>query len=149
MTRHIYAEKFIPPILMYSGLIPFIAGALLLLLEFPVLPVMGNVSSAMASYGLVIVVFLTGIHWGQKLSPGRSLPGLYISSNILAVATWLAWLVLPVKYFLVFLSAPLAIMLAIDHSLYRLDILEKNYFLSRSLITGIVVLCLFLGAFSI
>lgn len=149
MTAQNSATRFLPLLLIFSGSLPFITGTLLLLLGFEALPLIGNVAHAIAAYGLVIVVFLTGIHWGQQLSLGRTAPGLFIYSNILAVLSWLAWLLLPLQYFLVFLTVPQILILAIDHSLYMQAVLKKDYIIFRSLITGIVIICLFLAASSL
>ena len=134
--------SFLPHALIYAGCLPFIAGALLLAGNVHSLPVLGEVELIMATYGLVISVFLTGIHWGQQLSLGKATKGLFIASNILALALWLAWLLLPTQMFLVFLSAPLLIILVLDAGLLRSGILNTAYFRSRVIITSVVILSL-------
>jgi hypothetical protein len=146
MTARNSATRFLPLFLTFSGLLPFIIGALLPLLGFEALPLIGNVAYAIATYGLVIVMFLTGIHWGQQLSLGRTAPGLFIYSNILAI---LSWLLLRLQYFLVFLTVPKMLILAIDHSLYMQAVLKKGYIIFRSFIIGIVIICLFLAGSSL
>jgi len=133
------APSPLPHALIYAGSLPFIAGALLLAGNVHSVPVLGKVEMILASYALVISVFLTGIHWGQQLSLGQAAQGLFISSNILAVALWLAWLLLPVQFFLVFLSLPLLIML-------KSGILHTAYFRSRVIITSVVILSLLSAA---
>ncbi|MDG2088865.1 MAG: hypothetical protein P8J68_09040 [Arenicellaceae bacterium] len=200
MTAQNSATRFLPLLLIFSRSLPFITGTLLLLLGFEALPLIGNVAYAIAAYGLVIIVLLTGTHWGQQLSLGCMAPGLFIYSNNLAVLSWLAWLLLPLQYFLVFLTVPQILILAIDHSLYMQAVFgmgyeccdrsvfgspyskaapepcvqkyvrlrigdvdnaiaidpnptgpteKKDYIIFRSLITGIVIICLFLAASSL
>ena len=50
----------------YSGLIPFVLGALLMFLVAP--DVQPLVAIALTAYGAVIASFLGGIHWGLGLS---------------------------------------------------------------------------------
>jgi len=140
------APSPLPHALIYAGSLPFIAGALLLAGNVHSVPVLGKVEMILASYALVISVFLTGIHWGQQLSLGQAAQGLFISSNILAVALWLAWLLLPVQFFLVFLSLPLLIILALDARMLKSGILHTAYFRSRVIITSVVILSLLSAA---
>ncbi|MDA9909771.1 DUF3429 domain-containing protein [Gammaproteobacteria bacterium] len=135
-----------PHALIYAGSLPFIAGAMFMLAGIQSLPLLGDVVNSMATYGLVISVFLTGIHWGQELSLGRAVPGLFIASNIIALTLWIGWLVLPEVYFLPFLTIPLLVILAIDHNLFKLGVVDNLYFRSRIIITVIVIFCLFVTA---
>ena len=139
-------KNILPHLLICAGALPFVAGALLLATGISALPVLGSTVDSVASYGLIIVVFLTGIHWGQQLSLGRAASGLFISSNILAVALWVAWLALPQNYFMAFLAIPLVVMLAIDHELYRAEVLNKEYLVYRAIITAVVIISLFISA---
>jgi hypothetical protein len=146
MTAASASNSALAHILIYAGALPFVAGALLLVAGIHTLPLLGGVAGGVAAYGLIIVVFLTGIHWGQQLSLGRAASGLFVSSNILAVAIWVAWLVLPEKHFMVFLAIPLVVMLVIDRKLCRAGVLEKEYLFSRGVITAVVIATLFVSA---
>ena len=149
MTERKSVARLLPVFLIYSGSLPFITGALLLILGFETLPLFGSVADAIAAYGLVIAIFLSGIHWGQQLSLESTTSGLFISSNILAVLVWLAWLLLPLQSFLIFLVIPQLVILTIDHSLYAQGLIKKEYIVSRYLITGVVIICLFLAAYTL
>ena len=148
MTTRPPLEKNLPHALIFAGALPFIAGAGLLLLGVSTLPLLGNVTEATASYGLVITVFLTGIHWGQQLSLGNAAPGLFISSNIIAVMVWLCWLMLSPGLFMVVLALPLVALLCIDFMLNRNRVIDKDYFRSRVIITTIVICCLVVASAS-
>ncbi len=136
----------LPHLLMFAGVLPFLAGAVLLLAGVSSLPVLGLTSSAVASYGLVIVIFLTGIHWGQQLSLGKAASGLFIFSNVIAVMVWLAWLLIPQRYFLVFLVLPFTAILAVDRKLMNTGVLARAYLRSRAAITLLVIFCLLVTA---
>ena len=142
MTKLTKIENALAHVLIFAGGLPFIAGALLLLLGVKTLPLLCNVTETMAAYGMVIVIFLTGIHWGQQLSFGKSAPGLFVSSNIIAVMVWLSWLVLAPRLFILVLVAPLVILLYIDFILNRNRVIGQGYFRSRVIITPIVICCL-------
>lgn len=146
MTQQTVKPK-LPHILIYAGAFPFMAGAFLLATGFTDLPLLGQIDEALAAYGLVIVIFLTGIHWGQQLSLGRLATGLFLASNFIAILIWLAWLILPTRYFIVFLAVPLIALLAIDRNLFCTGILERKYFQSRTIVTTTVILCLNIAAF--
>jgi len=142
MTTRPPLEKNLPHALIFAGALPFIAGAGLLLLGVSTLPLLGNVTEATAAYGLVITVFLTGIHWGQQLSLGHAASGLFVSSNIIAVMVWLCWLMLSPGLFMVVLVVPLVALLCIDFMLNRNRVIDKDYLRSRVIITTIVICCL-------
>ena len=78
--------------LALGGTIPFIAGAVLPLLGHDSLPQLGPLDQVVASYGLVIVCFLAGAHWGTYLS-GRSADSinLFVISNAIFLAAWFGY----------------------------------------------------------
>lgn len=127
---------------MYAGAMPFVAGVWLLLISVPTLPLLGNVIEAMAAYGFVITVFLTGIHWGQQLSLGYAASGLFVSSNIIAIIVWLSWLLVPRVTFLLVLAVLFLFLLSIDFVLRRKLLIRQDYFRSRIIITTLVISCL-------
>ena len=57
--------------LALAGTIPFIAGAVLPMLCHDSLPHLGPLDQLVSSYGLAIVCFLAGAHWGIYLA-GRN-----------------------------------------------------------------------------
>ena len=84
--------------LALAGTIPFIAAALLPLLGHDALPYVGPLDEMVASYGLAIVCFLAGAHWGTYLS-GRSADSLnlFVISNVIFLAVWFAYLGASIK----------------------------------------------------
>ncbi len=72
-----------------AGVIPFVLCAILLSSDVQQLPLLGSVPKIISVYGLVIVCFLAGAHWGQHLHiQGIWNHVLPISSNIIAVLLW-------------------------------------------------------------
>ncbi len=136
------------PYLTYAGALPFIFCAVCLGLDITTLPVLGSVEQALSVYALVIVTFLAGSHWGQHLQQnGIWSHNLPVLSNIMAVAIWIAFLVLPFKALLVAFSAAFFILLIIDKKLFQFELITHHYFRVRCTITAIVVSTLVFSGF--
>ncbi len=60
-------NKPIYPWLTYAGAIPFVLCAICFVLNIDVVPLLGNVKHIIAIYGVMIVTFLSGAHWGLHL----------------------------------------------------------------------------------
>jgi hypothetical protein len=146
MTTKRLSTTNLPHALIYAGSLPFIVGAILLLLDISSLPVLGNVTNLTATYGLVIVTFLNGIHWGQQLSLGFARPSLFISSNIITVGIWLSWLLASPQLFMVLLTLPLVVLLYIDFILRGGNFIAQDYFQSRLIISIAVISSLLVAA---
>ena len=135
------------PILTYGGAIPFVMGAACLVVDIRFVPFLGATVDVVEAYGLVIASFLSGTHWQLHLNQnaGWSL-FLALSSNVMAIGLWTAFLVLAPEAFFLALSFIFLIFLAIDHRLAISGFINKHYFKTRAGVTGIVVLSLiFLG----
>lgn len=139
MVRHtnLYAA------LAIAGTIPFIAGALLPLLGYSVLPPVGAADKLVASYGLAIVCFLSGAHWGSYLQ-GRSVDSinLFVTSNVILLAAWFAYIAASMKIALGMLIVSLLILLYIDRRLASGGVITAHYFRIRTAATLIAVVSL-------
>jgi hypothetical protein len=129
--------------LAIAGTIPFIAGALLPLLGYPSLPVVGSTDQLVASYGLAIVCFLTGAHWGTYLG-GRSVDSLnlFITSNVILLAAWFAYIATAIKVAISIQVIALLILLYIDRRLAAGGVISAHYFRIRTVATTIATLSL-------
>ena len=77
-------------ILALLGALPFIASAFMAMSHIDQPVSAGLVAS---SYGLAISSFLCGVHWATYLYRGADIRlNLFLSSNVLVVAVWLAYL---------------------------------------------------------
>jgi hypothetical protein len=129
-------------LLALAGAIPFVACAAALLLGITTVPLLGLVTTIAASYGLLILAFMAGVHWGQQLSGLRTSLNLFLISNAIALAGWFSYLLLPQRLFFASLAALFAVLLMVDRSVARDGNLTPEYMRTRSLVSAIVVVCL-------
>lgn len=125
------------------GTIPFIAAALLPLLGHDALPQLGPLDQLVASYGLAIVCFLAGAHWGTCLA-GRSPASLnlFIISNVIFLAVWFAYVGAGVKTALSVQTGAFVALLFIDLRLRKADVISAAYLRLRIVATLIAVVSL-------
>lgn len=132
-------------LLALAGTLPFVAGAALLLAGINELVVIGSVVSMIASYGLGIISFITGIHWGTQLfRPGYETTNLYITSNVVFLLNWFAYLTLSPEWILIVQILTFLGLLFIDFGLMKRGALTMNYWKIRR--TATTVACLSLSA---
>jgi hypothetical protein len=126
--------------LALAGTIPFIASALLPVLGHYSLPYLGPLDQLVASYGLAIVCFLAGAHWGTYLS-GRSAGSLnlFVISNVIFLAVWFAYVGAGVKTAIVIQIVAFLILLFIDLRLRTGDVISAKYLRVRTGATMIAV----------
>lgn len=86
-------------LLTYLGTLPFLYGALVSLGLAPWLAILPfSVTDALLGYGVVILSFIAGIHWGLALNQQSSSSSqalafrLLAMSNVIALWAWLMWL---------------------------------------------------------
>ena len=137
------------PYLTFAGAIPFVACALLLVIGIIDIPYLGAVADILSAYGLVIASFMAGSQWGNHLSladDDKWAVRLPLVSNVIAIALWLGFLMLPVVGFIWLLVIGFASMLMIDYGLNRARIITPDYFKVRTYVTAIVVVSLIVAA---
>lgn len=134
--------------LTYSGILPFLFITLLLAFHVRFIPLLGNTTTIISAYTLIIATFLAGAHWGQHLE--RNNPwSLYlpVASNVNAVVLWLCYLTLPFTYLCFIFCASFAVLLYIDRTLFHAGLINDHYFQTRCIVTSIVIVLLLLSAF--
>jgi len=129
--------------LALAGTIPFIAAALLPLLGYDSLPHVGPLDQLVASYGLAIVCFLAGAHWGTYLA-GRSLSSLnlFVTSNAIFLAAWFAYVGAGVQAAIGMQIVALLALLLIDFRLKTGDVISATYLRVRTAATLIAIVSL-------
>ena len=131
------------PYLMYAGAIPFVFCAICLSTHIHQWPLLGPVEKILGMYGLVILSFLAGSHWGQHFQMRcfwhRTLP---ILSNVIVVLLWLGTLLLSFKMLLAMFVTVFVILLLIDYHLLQHDLISKHYFHTRLFASTIVIVSL-------
>lgn len=134
-------------ILALFGAIPFAASAVLPLFGIVDLPYLGSTKAIAAAYGLTIASFMAGVHWGTALNADEAPPvNLYITSNAVAVAAWLAFLLVSMTVTIAILAALFAYLLYIDFRLRRAGMINEDYWKTRIGVTVIVIVCLTITA---
>lgn len=136
--------------LAYLGALPFIISAVLLSLDVQKLFSLGSVLNIANSYAMVIVVFMSGIHWGTYLCDEKSNSlNLLLISNVITVFSWFAFLLLGPGYSLIFYIFAFMVLLWIDIKLYFVSVITKDYLLTRCFVTLVVIASLTVIVFNI
>jgi hypothetical protein len=125
-----------------AGLLPFIAGALLVWLVHDELR--PYTEHALAIYAAVIVSFLGGIHWGVALRQARPDPRLLAWGVAPSLLAWVAAM-MPPSAGLALLGAALVAGYLVDRRLYPAHGLQ-GWLTLRFRLTAVASLCCFLGA---
>jgi ATP/ADP translocase len=128
--------------LAFAGALPFVVSALWLWSGHVSVPVLGPVTNIAASYGLLILAFMAGVQWGQKLSGIKTSLNLFLISNAIALAGWFAYLLLSPKLFFASLAVLFAAVLMIDKRLAAEGHLSADYIRTRTAVSALVVLSL-------
>jgi len=131
------------PLLTYAGALPFVGCALMPFIGLQELWNLGSYDHIAAVYGLAIVCFLCGAHWGTYLYHQAEAPdNLFITSNIIVVACWFAFLMAAKAVTLFVLILAFLCLLVIDYRLLKAGLLTDYYFRMRTTATVIAVISL-------
>lgn len=126
-------------ILGLAGLLPMVAGLLAPLSAAP-----AALHEAVLLYGGVIAGFMAGTHWGLALhageGQGRDLR--LMVSVIPALLAWLALLLAP-RMAALALVGLFALLYAIDASLGRRGLIDRDYWRLRQILSAGAALCYF------
>lgn len=128
--------------LPFAGALPFVFGALAMLMGLNTLPVLGSVQEMVLAYGLAILSFMAGVHWGQHLSGLNCRTNLLVTSNVITVSAWLGYLTLAPYQFAILLMELFVALLLVDRQLSALGSLNSAYAQTRHGVTILVVLSL-------
>lgn len=127
-------------LLALAGTLPLLACALLPVAGIEAIPPLGNLDAVAGSYGLAIVCFLAGSHWGLYLSGSSPAPlNLFASSNAVFLLAWFAFIGASLAWAITVQVAALLLLLFIDYRLRENDTLSGHYFGVRGVATAIAV----------
>ncbi len=130
-------------LLAYSGTLPFVACTFLLAAGAPDINGFNNWAEIAAGYGLAIVAFMAGVHWGMYMQPSPSSPlNLLLTSNALTVAVWLTFVLAPTSVSLIATGLAFALLLGIDYRLADAGMMAPAYLVLRRNVTCIVIVML-------
>jgi hypothetical protein len=133
-------------LLPIAGVIPFVGGALVLLFGMTTIFSL-PVQTIVLSYALLIVSFMAGVHWGQYLSGVRTRVDLLVSSNVVALAAWFGFLLLPKLYFCLLLIVLFIVLNSIDGHLHEQGAIDARYKQVRTLVTAAACVSLLVVGF--
>ena len=129
--------------LTYAGTLPFVACALMPYVGIPELKNIGSFDYIARVYGLAIVCFLAGAHWGTFLYRRDQSPdNLFITSNTIFLAAFFAFLLDAPSLTLFVLILAFLTLLFVDYRLFKSDLLTHYYFRMRANATAIAVIAL-------
>lgn len=131
--------------LALAGTIPFVACALLPIMGIRAIPPLGNLDALASSYGLAIICFVAGTHWGQFLS-GRSANSLnlFVISNVIFLITWFGFIGPSLKLAIAIQIAAFLALLLVDYQMKASADISAHYFGIRAAATGIAAASLLL-----
>jgi hypothetical protein len=119
-------------ILAFAGTVPFLACALLIVLGIEAIEPLGPLDALASSYATVIVSFLAGVHWATDLfHERRTQPGLFVSSNVVLLFVWFAFVLVPILWQLSSQVIALLALVLIDRQLQRQAIISSHYLRTR------------------
>ena len=137
--------------LTYAGAIPFILCAICFSANIKSIYLLGSVEKILSAYGLVILSFLSGSHWGQHLYIHRRIwdYALPVFSNIIAVLLCFSFLILNFRMLVAIFVTVFIILLIIDYCLFQIHLISDHYFQTRCVVSAIVIVSLIIsGALS-
>ncbi len=126
--------------LAYLGALPFMACAGLQALDVAPLKILGPHVDVALTYGLVIMSFMAGTHWGLYLNASKPAPvNLFITSNAITIVMWALYLAAGTVITLVGFIFGFLALLWIDYRLAQAGIITAAYYKVRVGVSALVV----------
>ncbi len=131
-------DKTVYTTLVIAGATPFLACALLPIAGIDSIPPFGKLDELASHYGLAILCFLTGIHWATQLySPDKAPFNLFIGSNLVFLAVWIAYVTSSLGWALATQLIAFPLLLAIDFRLLQAGLITRHYLGIRFVATAL------------
>lgn len=136
--------------LMLVGLIPFMAGAMAILLDVESWWLINDVETSFALYCLAIASFMAGVYWGVAHTT-PSATHLLTLSNLMVVLPWIAFAVLGSgSVFYAVLAYVFLRQLLLDRKLRHQGVFDAQYLRDRfSIAVPVSVLMLIIVGFKL
>ncbi len=126
----------------YGGLVPFVAGALLVWLVRP--EAHPYVTLALSAYAAVVISFLGGIHWGLAMRLAEP-PAVLLMWGVVPALVASVAVMMPAESGLVIHGAMQLACYAVDRRLYRLQGVA-HWLTLRFRLSAVAALSCFIGA---
>lgn len=124
--------------LTLAGITPFLACALLPVAGVDAIEPLGRLDQLAASYGMAILCFLTGVHWATQLyAPERAPFNLFIGSNVIFLAVWLAYVATNLTWALAAQLIAFPLLLAVDFRVQQSGLISRDYLGIRLIATAL------------
>lgn len=140
-------KNFIPLLLGYLGLLPFVIPTVFLLVDHHHILLLNNIQ---ISYGAVILSFLGALHWGVAMAISNlsvTKRNFMLGWSVTpALVAWIAVL-MPQTYGLVILSVFFVLAFLIDNTLSQTIAFPAWFIPLRFRLTVVVTSCLMFAAF--
>ena len=129
----------------YLGLLPFFVSYISVLF-FPQIQVISE--QAFTVYSIVIIAFMSGIHWGFALTSNNEKSKKFVVSVIPPILIWVFFLLIPTSFFIIFLGFMHIAGLKIDRIVFGHYEIEPYYYSMRLRLAITVAMLHFLIAFA-
>ncbi len=138
-------KKILATSFTLMGVLPFLFPIFFLHINYHTLLTATQLQNLVASYAVVIAVFLSGSHWGQALLLAqKDIWWLLIFSNVMTLLAWLGLFFLSFQALMFLMSVQFLLILFVDIVLFKNSILDSYYINLRIAITVLVVCSCFL-----
>jgi len=131
-----------------GGLIPFVAGAVLLWLQ-PPWAGQAWLLGALNGYALAILSFLGGVAWGAGLARGEQGWAVYILAVLPSLVGWAVFLVLPPIWQPLGFAAAFAAVFIVDRGHVTAGRYPLAFLYLRMLLTAVVIAALLIGGWAV
>lgn len=130
-------------LLTIAGTAPFVAGMICLLIGVSSLPVLGPVGPLMSAYGLAIVAFMSGSHWGlYKRIDQKNMPNYFLTSNFITLAAVFGFVLLTGAAYFILLTVLFMLLLWFEKDFHRIGVIGLHYLKIRVQATIVVAISL-------
>lgn len=139
------AKKVLATSLTLLGVLPFLFSLFFFYINHNIFLTASQVQNLVASYAVIIAVFLSGAHWGQALlSARKDIWWLLIFSNMMTLLAWLGLFCLSFQALMFLMCMQFVLLLLVDIGLFKKSIIHLYYIILRISITILVVCSCFL-----
>ena len=129
----------------FGGLLPFVGCAALMYSDKPSIAVLALFANAV--YAAVILSFVGAVHWGLSMRADRS-PYWYIWSIVPALLSWLAIVILEIRFSILALIIGFTLSWSVDRQAHIRGLIPSWYMTLRDILTAGAILSLLATAFA-
>ena len=129
----------------FGGLLPFVGCAALIYSNNSSVAVLALFASAV--YAAIILSFVGAVHWGLSMREDRS-PYWYIWSIVPALLSWLAIVILDIRFSILALIIGFTLSWSVDRQAHIRGLIPSWYMTLRDILTAGAILSLLATAFA-